>query len=205
MKNLANTTVSSFGYDQTNTVKYRFNHLGFRNDYNVGTSINVIGNSVSFGIGLDEQQTFGHILSQKLKLPCNNFSFGCYLHENHDHLNNLNILSQRNTDDIFIIQINNLNRRRDGNNVVLDSDPTIIRNRFFDYFDNLRTLIAGRRTMLIYWDNQDYSLPKSVTDKLSIFNKFCLDCAINNKNTFGPLSHLAIAKTLAALYLAQFN
>lgn len=207
MKTLANSTVKCFGYDQTNTVTYCFNELGFRNNYSTSPSINVIGNSVTFGIGLEEQQTFGYLLSQKLNLPCNNFGFGCYFHENHDHLTNLEILSQRNTDDIFIVQINNLDRCRvDSNTVITAPSPEFGRKRFLEYFDQLLKLTAGRRTILVYWDNQDHNLPKSVIDKISIINKLHLDCAIsNNTDTFGPRSHNAIAKTLASLYLSKFN
>ena len=207
MKILANTTVRCFGYDQSSTINYQFNELGFRNTYNAGTSINVIGNSVAFGIGLEEQHTFGHLLSQKINLPCNNFSLGCYFHENHDHLNNLKILSQRDTDDIFVVQINNLDRCRvDDNTVIIAPDPKFGRKRFLEYFDQLLELTAGRRTMLLYWDDQEHNLPKSILDQILIFNKFHLDHSINsNTDTFGPRSHNAIAKTLASLYLSKFN
>jgi hypothetical protein len=203
MKSLANSTVKCFGYDQTNTVTYCFNELGFRNKYNTGTSINIVGNSIAFGIGLDEHQTFGFLLSQKLGLPCNNFGFGCYYHENHDHLANLKILSQRSTDDIFIVQINNLDRYRNKNNVVTtDNCSEFSRKRFLDYFDQVLDLTADRRTMLLYWDDQSYNLPKSVIDKISIVNKFHLDYSIaSNQVTFGPRSHRAIAEILASLYL----
>jgi hypothetical protein len=207
MKKLAGTTVQNFGYDQTNSVRYQFNQLGFRNSYHPGTSVNVIGNSIAFGIGLQEQQTFGYLLAQKIGLPCNNFSFGCYLHENHDHLDNLEILSQKNTDDIFVVQINNLDRFRvDSNTVTCAPTNEFGRKRFLDYFDQLLSIIHGRRTMLLYWDNQDYDLPKSVTDQILIFNKFHLDNSISsNKNTFGLRSHNAIAKVLTSSYLTKFN
>lgn len=207
MKSLAGTTVQNFGYDQTNSVSYQFNELGFRNSYHSTTSINVIGNSVAFGIGLPEQQTFGHLLSQRIGIPCNNFSFGCYFHENHDHLNNLQILNQKNTDDIFVVQINNLDRYRVDNNTVTRA-PTgeFARERFLEYFDQLLKIVADRRIMLLYWDNQDHRLPSSVTDQLLIFNKLHLDQSISgNQDTFGPRSHSAIAKVLASFYLAKFN
>ncbi len=207
MKNLANSTVKCFGYDQTNTVTYCFNELGFRNKYSADTSINVVGNSIAFGIGLDEHQTFGYLLSQKLGLPCNNFGIGCYFHENHDHLANLKILSQRSTDDIFIVQINNLDRYRNKDNIVTtDNCSKFSRKRFLDYFDQVLELTADRRTMLLYWDDQDYDLPKSVIDKISIVNKFHLDYSIPGaRYTFGVRSHRAIAEILALLYLRQFN
>lgn len=207
MKSLAGKTVQNFGYDQTNTVSYEFNQLGFRNTYHSGTSINVIGNSVAFGIGLPEKQTFGYLLSQKIGIPCNNFGLGCYFHENHDHLNNLQILSQKNTDDIFVVQINNLDRHRvDSNTVTRAPTQEFARARFLDYFDQLLKIVGDRRIMLLYWDDQDHNLPNSVTDQVLIFNKLHLDQSISgNQDTFGARSHNAIARTLASFYLAKFN
>jgi hypothetical protein len=202
MKQLAGTTVNNFGYDKTNTVEYHFNKYGFRNKYNSGTSINVIGNSVSFGIGVNE--SFGDILSQRINLPCNNFSFGCYLHENHDYLTNLKKLIDRDCDDIFIIQINNLDRLRNDNTVVSGLDKITARNKFLNYFEQIDMMFRKRKLLLVYWDDQDYNLPKSIVKKIAIFNQFHLDHSINHHAyTFGMQSHRAIAKTLASLINAN--
>jgi hypothetical protein len=202
MKQLAGLTVRNFGYDQTNTVEYQFNKYGFRNTYNSGSSINIIGNSVSFGIGL--RQSFGDIISQSINLPCNNLSLGCYLHENHDYISNLQQLIDRDCDDIFVIQINNLDRLRDGNAVITGMDKITARDRFLDYFDQIHHMLNGRRLLLVYWDNQDYDLPQSIVKKIAIFNQFHLDNSINHQPyTFGMQSHRAIAKTLT--YLINAN
>lgn len=206
MKQLANSTVTQFGYDQSDSVTYRFNQLGFRNGLNAGTSINLFGNSISFGIGLNEEQTFGYLLSQQLGLPYNNFSFGCYTHENHDHLDNIKILVEQKTNDIFIVQINNLDRFRNGNHVISGLDSDFARTRFLDYFQQLLTLLVDQKFILMYWDDCNYNLPEHIIKQISIFNKFHLDRSIkHNENTFGARSNKAIAKTLASLYLAQFN
>lgn len=203
MKQLAGTTVKNFGYDKTNVIQYHFNEYGFRNKYNSGPSINVIGNSVSFGIGVD--QSFGDVLSQKINLPCNNFSFGCYFHENHDYLTNLKKLIDRDCDDIFIIQINNLDRLRDGDTVVSGLDKITARDRFLDYFEQIDMMFNKRKLLLVYWDDQDFDLPQSIVKKIAIHNKCHLDCSLDNKNTFGVRSHNIIAKTLASLInIAQF-
>lgn len=203
MKQLAGTTVKNFGYDKTNVIQYHFNEYGFRNKYNSDPSINVIGNSVSFGIGVD--QSFGDVLSQKINLPCNNFSFGCYFHENHDHLTNLKKLIDRDCDDIFIIQINNLDRLRDGDTVVSGLDKITARDRFLDYFEQIDMMFNKRRLLLVYWDDQDFDLPQSIVKKIAIHNKCHVDCSLDNKNTFGVRSHNIIAKTLASLInIAQF-
>ena len=206
MKELANSTVNQFGYDDSGTVEYQFNQYGFRNKYNNGTSINIIGNSISFGIGLPQEQTFGHLLSQKIGLPCNNFSFGCYAHENHDHIVNIKTLVEQNTNDVFIVQINNLDRLRIGNDVHKNIDPAIARSRFLNYFEQLSALLEKQKAILMYWDDQDYNLPENIIEQISIVNKFHLDQSIeHNSDTFGARSHSAIAKTLASLYMAKFN
>lgn len=206
MKQLANSTVTQFGYDHSDSVTYRFNQLGFRNGLNAGTSINLFGNSISFGIGLNEEQTFGYLLSQQLGLPYNNFSFGCYAHENHDHLDNIKILVEQKTNDIFIVQINNLDRFRNGNRVISGLDSDFARTRFLDYFQQLLTLLVDQKFILMYWDNCNYNLPEHIIKQISIFNKFHLDRSIeHNENTFGARSNKVIAKTLASLYLSQFN
>ena len=205
MKSLAGSRVACFGYDQTHQVSYQFNQMGFRGSYNTGNSINIIGNSIAFGIGLDETQVFGSMLSEKFGLGHNNFSFGCYLHENHDHLINLRILSQRTTDDIFVVQINNLDRFRDGDQVRTGLDPRTAIHRFQDYFEQVVSLLAHRRVIFVYWDDVEYSLPSAIAKKISIHNKFCLDHSLGD-NTFGPRSHRASALALTALIDAgQFN
>jgi len=206
MKQLAESTVTQFGYDHTNSVVYKFNQLGFRNSYNAGPSINLFGNSIGFGVGLNEAQTFGYLLSQQLGLPCNNFSFGCYFHENHDHLANIQNLVEQNTGDIFIIQINNLDRFRNGDHVITGLDPAFARARFLDYFEQLLLLLVDQKFILMYWDDYNYNLPENIIRQISIFNKLHLDKSIqHNENTFGAQSNKAIAKTLASLYLSKFN
>lgn len=202
MKQLAGLTVKNFGYDQTNTVEYCFNQFGFRNAYNPSASVNIIGNSLSFGIGLD--QSFGDIISQSINLPCNNFSLGCYLHENHDYISNLQQLIDRDCDDIFVIQINNLDRLRCDNTVTTGLSKITARNRFLDYFDQIHHMFNGHRLLLVYWDDQDYDLPESIVKKIAIFNQFHLDNSIDHHPyTFGVRSHGAIAKTLTALINAN--
>jgi len=120
MKQLADKSTRFFGYDQQGTIEYNFNKLGFRTgNTNGNLDINLIGNSISFGIGLEYNQTFGSILANNLDRKLNNFSFGCYHHENHDHLTNIETLSNQDRDDIFVIQINNLDRKRLDSNLVV--------------------------------------------------------------------------------------
>jgi hypothetical protein len=199
MAKLANKTTQVFGYDHNNTVAYKFNHLGFRTGSETGSdSINLIGNSISFGIGLEYQQTFGSIVASNLKRKLENFSYGCYLHDNHDHLSNLNLLAKRDSDDLFFIQINNLDRIRvDSNLVVLENNISTCKTRFLDYFDQVTQILKNKKKIFLYWDDKSYDLPKSVTDQFLIHNKCHIDTSlIDYPNSFGVKSNRLIAKII---------
>jgi hypothetical protein len=200
MKLLANTTVTQFGIDNTKTVSYSFDSHGFRSKNSNGRRLNVIGNTLSFGIGLDQQHTFGSKVADHLNLDLNNCSFGCYLHENHDHLQNLNNMIKRDSDDIFLIQINNLDRHRDCDVVKTNLDADWALTRFLDYFDQVNEICKNHHVIYVYWDNIHYSLPPSVIGKISIYNKFHLDRSLpSHPESFGPRSHYAISQVLCCL------
>lgn len=199
MKKLAGSTTRLFGYDQTNTVDYTFNNLGFRSqEPKQHARLAVIGNSVSFGIGLTAEQTYANMLAQKLDLELDNLSLGCYLHENHDHLHNIELLAKQDIETVFVVQINNLDRVRvDGSVVSCVNDPNICVKKFLDYFDQLIQILVHRPCLFIYWDHKQFNLPDSVVKKISLYNKFHLDQSLpNNTDTFGPNSHKAIAQSL---------
>jgi hypothetical protein len=201
MSRLANQVVDHYGYDTQHTIKYCFNSLGFRSPEPVThPGLVVIGNSVSFGIGVDILSTYGGILSAGLNRSLDNFAFGCYFHENHDHLNNLKLLSEQDRDLIFLIQINNLDRRRNQDTVVSGNDHNWCVNRFLDFFEQSEVLLKKRPHVYLYWDNVNYELPNSVDKLILIKNHFHIDTSIcNARDTFGPKSHAAIAKTLSYL------
>ena len=198
---LANTQVNQFGYDQTKLVQYQFNQHGFRSpEFVTDRSIFFFGNSITFGIGLSQIDSFAELLSTTLGLPFGNLSLGCFYHENHDNLSNLTNLTTRDQDDLFVIQINNLDRRRVSSEVViLNNDKKYCEQKFLNYFDLVNTMLKGRRRLFLYWDTDEYDLPKSVQKELLIHNKFHLDRSLsNNASTFGSISHKAIAKVLLA-------
>jgi hypothetical protein len=204
MKRLANSTVTQFGYDNVGAASYCFDSRGFRTQNHNSRRLNVIGNSLSFGIGLNQQDTFGSQLAHHLNLDLNNCSFGCYLHENHDHLQNLNFMVTRDSDDVFLIQINNLDRRREHDDVKTNIDSAWAIKRFLDYFDQVRELCRNHKVIYVYWDNIQYSLPHSVINEISIYNKFHLDQSLlTYPDTFGPNSHQAIGRVLCCLFDKQ--
>jgi hypothetical protein len=209
MKQLANKSTQFFGYDQQGHINYEFNNLGFRTDNAVGHStINLIGNSISFGIGLHYHQTFGSILSTNLNRKLNNLSFGCYFHENHDHITNIKKLANQDSDDIYIIQINNLDRQRiDPTLVISGNDQSFCKKRFLDYFDQVTELLKNKITFFLYWDDIYYDFSPSIINQILIFNKGHLDISLlNNKNTFGIKTNRFISNSIISkLNLTQLT
>ena len=206
MKRLAGKRTTVFGYDQTNTVDYTFNDLGFRSQKpSQGARLAVVGNSLSFGIGLPQEQTYSSILAKSLGLELDNFSLGCYIHENHDYINNINLLAKQNQETIFVIQINNLDRiRQDQSVVVCSEDHNLCLKKFLNYFDQLLQILKDRPYLLVYWDNKQFDIPETVAKTIKLRNKFHLDHSLQtNTDTFGPVSHRVIAQTLKQVIAAD--
>lgn len=198
MSSLAGKTVKSYGYDRREIVDYSFNSQGFRTLDNVNKPrLIIVGNTISFGIGLPIEQTYGHLLAQYTNRHVDNRAIGCVLHDNHDYLANIKLLTQQDQDSAFVIQINNLNRQRTGNSVVLNNDPAWCVNHFLEFFDQAEDLLKMHQHTYVYWDNIQYDLPKSILEKIVINNKFHLDSSLPDKDiTFGPKTHETIAKVL---------
>lgn len=198
MKLLAGSSTKLFGYDQTGSVDYNFNSLGFRSqEPSRAARVAVIGNSVSFGIGLPVANNYASILSNKLGIELDNMSIGCYMHENHDTLVNIKSLAQQDLETIFIVQINNLDRVRQENKIICTDDQELCVKKFLDYFDQVTQILSHRPCLFVYWDNKEFDIPESVIKKIKIKNKFHLDQSLaDNPSTFGPVSHRIIAQTL---------
>jgi hypothetical protein len=206
MKKLAGSSTRLFGYDQTNINDYTFNSMGFRSqEPSQHARLAVVGNSISFGIGLSQKDIYGSILAKKLGFELDNLSFGCYLHENHDHLENIKLLAEQNQETIFIIQINNLDRvRQDQKTVICNNDHDLCLKKFLDYYDQLLQILNGRPYLLVYWDSKQFDIPDSVAKNITLRNKFHLDCSLqNNTETFGSLSHKTIANILHQIILSD--
>ena len=198
MSSLAGQTVKKYGYDSRGQVEYSFNSLGFRAPEEThGSRLVVVGNSVSFGIGLDIEHTFGSMLAKSMNRSLDNRALGCIYHENHDNLVNLHLLAAQQHDSVFVIQINNLDRRREGNSVLTNNSAEWCVDRFLDFFDQTEEILKYYPHKYIYWDDINYSIPDSVLKKIVINNKFHLDNSLpNNNNTFGIRTHSVIAKIL---------
>lgn len=198
MRCLANRTVMQFGEDRRGVIAYSFDAMGFRNHVEeiCGPAVVVIGNSVSFGLGLEYHKTFGSLTAKKLNRPLINLAFGSYLHDNRDHLANVKNMLSRDCDDIFLIQINNLDRCRRDDQVILDAAGAS--TRLQQYWQEIEQLLAHRTRLYLYWDHQDHNLPNSITSQWLIRNQLHLDRSIaDNPDTFGERSHHTIHRVIA--------
>lgn len=201
-KKLAGLGVRSFGYDNTNQILYKFNQFGFRSyDITKDPSVIAIGNSISFGVGVDQSQTFACQAAAQLNLACMNLSYGCWLHENQDHLNNIELVSQRDCEDIIIIQINNLDRKRINSELVVEgNDDSWCVTHFCKWFDQCHELLKSKNKIWLYWDNKEYSIPNTIKKQIAIHNKLHLDQSLPNvPSTFGLKSHSAVAKLIVTM------
>lgn len=199
MSYYAGKTVYTYGYDHTNAIEYKFNSLGFRSDEIADApTLFTVGNSITFGIGLDVKDTYGYQLAQHLNLSHANVAFGCYIHENHEHIPNIDrIAARNNSKDVVIVQINNLARRRINNVTEVYYDPIWCVSKLIDYFNYTESVLKNTEHYYVYWDEQSYDIPNEIIQRLSIYNKFHLDHSLTNHPTFGIKSHRAIAKVLA--------
>ena len=201
MSSLASQEIINFGYDKSTTVNYKFNSLGFRSpEQHNSDSVIVIGNSISFGIGIDEGDIYGHRVAKQLGLGYINCSLGCYFHENHDHLLNLKNLAKRTANDLFLIQINNLDRLRiSAEKVISPGNKIQAVDKFINYFTQVEQLLWDKQKFYFYWDNVDHELPAEIKHKFLIHNKFHIDTSLpDNADTFGIKSHSAISKVILA-------
>ena len=141
---LRNQTVFEFADDTHTGSRYTFNSLGYRSDIEFDTQDNVVailGNTLTFGLGLDVEQTFAGILSQRLSSPVYNFAWGRYGHENNDQLELLKSILALIRPRLVIFQINNLNRHRIGDQVSFDNTPELIIHKFQEFYSELKTVL----------------------------------------------------------------
>lgn len=189
-----NQTITNFGYDTETTVKYRFNGLGYRSDVEFidrGDPIIVLGNTISFGLGLPVEQTFAGILNKTLNHPVYNFAWGCRAHTNHDQLQLLTDILESLNPRHVIFQINNLNRLHAGDQVSFDNPHDIVVAEFEKFLTAITDVLQTVPHSFLHWDNQDHgvNLPKCV-----VLNKYHVDRSLtSNPGTFGSKSHRLIA------------
>jgi hypothetical protein len=192
MRMLRNRTVYAHTLDQQSGVEYVLDSIGFRNPIEFSHNIAVLGNTVSFGAGVNNSLTFAS------KLNAYNASYCWYRYMNHDQLGNIKFLAER--CETLIIQINSLGRRRIDDELVIkvDEDKSWAVRTFLDYFDQVKEITKNNRVLFLYWDKVfDHPIPKNITDQFLINNKLYLDSAHPSfPQIMGPKSHRAVAQVI---------
>ena len=197
MYRLRNQTIKSFGYDTDGVVSYRFNSLGYRSDLeftNNSSPIVMLGNTITFGLGLSVEQSFAGIISRTLEHPVYNFSWGCYGHTNAEQLILLKQILSTLTPRYVLFQINNLNRSRVNDHVSFDNPLEMVVTEFNKFILDLQQTLHSVPHGLVHWDENTY--PVALPDCL-IYNKYHVDSSLLlNKSTFGIMSHKLIAHAI---------
>jgi hypothetical protein len=197
MYSLRNQTVIRFGYDNETGTDYTFNSLGYRS--NVDFELNdcpivILGNTISFGLGVDLQHSYAGILTSALQCKVYNFSWGCYGHTNADQLQLLKKILRVITPRRVIFQINNLNRMRIGHRMSFSNPEQMVIAEYNKFITEIQLVLALIPHDFLYWDENTY--PVDLPNCL-IHNKYHVDSSLeSNKNTFGPKSHKLIAHSI---------
>ena len=194
---LRDQTITNFGYDHETNTNYTFNNLGYRSMVEFvedASPVIILGNTISFGLGLPIEKTFAGIMSQALDYPIYNFAWGCYGHTNNDQLlllqHILTVLKPRHV----IFQINNLNRIRNNGQVSFDNPDEIVISEFNKFSQEIQKVLKTTPHDFLHWDEKTYpvNLPHC-----RILNKYHVDSSpVRNKNTFGPRTHKLIAHSI---------
>lgn len=191
------TAVKNFGYDNETSVDYRFNSLGYRSNVEFtpdSSAIVLLGNSISFGIGLPLEQTYGEILSQKTGRPVYNFSLGCYGHTNMEQLPLLESILRTFDPFCVIFQINNLNRFRLNGKILFDNPIDRVISEYNNFYKDVKILLKDMSHIFLYWDQEtfDVKLPDCL-----IHNKYHVDYSLKNRtSTFGKKTNKLIAEKI---------
>jgi hypothetical protein len=197
MFQLRNQTIARFGYDTDGVINYQFNDLGYRSDLEFTQNHNpivMLGNTITFGLGVTMEQSFAGIISKTLAHPVYNFSWGCYGHTNAEQLVLLKQILTTLTPRYVLFQINNLNRVRIGTHISFDNPESVVIDEFNKFVSQLHQTLQSVPHGLIHWDENSY--PVALPDCL-IHNRYHVDYSISsNKSTFGPKSHKLIAHAI---------
>jgi len=191
-----NTTIKNFGYDSETKTDYYFNSLGYRSNCefepNREKPIYVLGNTMSFGLGVEFENTYGYLLSKGLGRPVYNFSWGCYGHTNLEQINFLEKLLEVHQPYFIIFQINNLNRSRDSSSMVhFKNEKSKVLSLHKQFMTKAKTVLERHKHAFLYWDDEHYDidLPKNCI----VHNRYFVDSALKTRRVIGQKSHKLIS------------
>ena len=192
------TTSIGFERDQVSSSTYTFNSLGYRSNIEFDpkhSAVVILGNTISFGLGIDLAETFAGILGNTLSVPVYNFACGCYGHTNHEQLALLQDILKVTAPHKVIFQINNLNRRRlpDGS-IDRANTAEFIKSAYTEFYQQATDVLANTPHVFLHWDNEFHGFEHT---NCLVYNKYHVDKSIPDINTsFGPKSHKLIALKL---------
>lgn len=190
-----NTTLKNFGYDAETETEYSFNSLGYRSNCEFEfhkKPIYVLGNTMSFGLGVAFENTYGYLLSKTLRRPVYNFSWGCYGHTNLEQINFLEKLLEVDQPYFILFQINNLNRVRESSSVVnFKNEKSQVLSLYEQFITKSKIVLKKHKHAFLYWDDENHNinLPKNCI----IDNKYVVDSALKSRKVIGPKSHKLIS------------
>lgn len=161
-----NETLELFASDRRGQVNYQFNNYGYRNniDYHVGKSDVAVflGSSLVSGIGVQWEESFPYLVSQKLHTSCYHYGQGC---KEIDNQETLRILKEIISDGVFpkytVIQFIDLDRRYNNVTGTTVRDPDIEQNiqLFKKTFDGIAELLHDQNWCFFTCDNLSHAVP----------------------------------------------
>lgn len=193
----AGQSCRAFGLDLRQSVTYNFNSLGWRSHHEYtdpSNKIIAIGNSMVFGMAVQETERWSGLLESDLGQPVWNFGIGHLVHSNMQYLRIMNSILCLGRPRHIILQVNNLDRVEFGDTwdyaENLGLGEAYVMQQFNDFWKLWNEMIKDVPCTYLYWDNHRHDLPAEFTDRLTIYNMPRLDRAHPDLElTFGPKSH----------------
>jgi hypothetical protein len=188
-----NKNIKNFGYDHETNIDYKFNDLGYRSNIEFEIDkqpIIVLGNTLSFGLGVAIEDTYAYKISTETQKPVYNLSWGSHRHTNYELLELLRSILLIDNPKLIIFQINNLNRYREVNNIVnFHNTKELIISEYQKFYNEISVLLKDKKHIFLYWDNENHEvqLPNCL-----IKNKYFVDTSLKITNSFGKKSHYLI-------------
>jgi hypothetical protein len=190
-------TIRNFGYDDSTNIDYQFNTMGYRSnrEFDIENSpIILLGNTITFGLGVPREKTFAGIIEKKLAHPVYNFAWGCYAHTNLEQLALLKSILNVTNPRYVLFQINNLNRYRVNGEINFHNPLHLVIDEYTKFIAEIKIILNTVPHGYLHWDEHiyDVELPKCL-----VYNKYHVDVSVaTNKTTFGIKTHKLIAEKI---------
>jgi len=164
-----NETLEVYASDRRGLVEYKFNNLGYRNNFdyfleesNAGV---YLGSSITSGIGVSWEKSFVKLSSDLLAVQPYHFSQGCTMVDNYELLQQLTALIESDFRPKFwVIQFIDLDRRFDADTGICDSSLDTAKNinDFVDMFSTIEALLCDKTWCFIACDRMSHAIPDRI-------------------------------------------